>query len=224
MRSQIESESICMHLNEATLCFSASRLAPYLAAADGDEQTALDLYIYNIEVSAAFWVGFSLLEVTLRNRVHDALTHRFGTERWWEKTPLTGRESNSIAVAEQRCARYGEPGVGQIISEIGFGFWVGLLSTRHHAGMWLAGLERIFSPTAPRRADVHAALQRLQRLRNRIAHHEPVYSRDLVNDHVLLLTALNWLSPETSRWAAEHSRVSAIIRTSRRPRKPPLAR
>lgn len=46
---------------------STDRFGTYLAASDGEVARAVRLYSWNIEVSAALWGPFHILEITLRN-------------------------------------------------------------------------------------------------------------------------------------------------------------
>jgi hypothetical protein len=201
-----------VNTTELQRCLSEPRLKRYLSAAGGDHAEALDLYRWNAEVSAAFWFGFNVLEVTLRNNLHRALVSHFGTERWWPAALLTERERNTLSQAERRVVVAGHgSSIDGVIAELSLGFWVGLLSARHHAGLWVPALGTAFEPRLGRRADLHASLQRLQRLRNRIAHHEPVFARDLMRDHELLVSLLGAMSPEASQWVAEHSRVPHVL-------------
>jgi hypothetical protein len=52
---------------------SADRLAPYKLAVGGDLAAALDLYQWNAELSAAFWVVLGHLEILVRNVMHEQL-------------------------------------------------------------------------------------------------------------------------------------------------------
>ena len=61
------------------------------------------------------------------------------------------------------------------------------------------------------RKQAHAALDQLRILRNRIAHHEPIFNRDLADDYRQILEVTGWISPTTSEWLAWHSRVQAIL-------------
>jgi hypothetical protein len=51
------------------------------------------------------------------------------------------------------------------------------------------------------------------RLRNRIAHHEPVYGRDLAADHARLLRILAIVSTEYADWVRQHDRVPDVLAT-----------
>lgn len=46
---------------------SEARMRRYLVLAGGDEGLALDLYLWNLRMSAEMYAGLALVEVTLRN-------------------------------------------------------------------------------------------------------------------------------------------------------------
>ena len=52
---------------------SVDRLAPYKLATGGGLADALDLYQWNAEVSAGFWVVLGHLEILVRNAMHEQL-------------------------------------------------------------------------------------------------------------------------------------------------------
>jgi hypothetical protein len=49
--------------------FATSRMQPYLVEHRGDKCLAIDLYAWNMDVSAAFWELLGYLEIALRNRI-----------------------------------------------------------------------------------------------------------------------------------------------------------
>jgi len=53
--------------------------------------------------------------------------------------------------------------------------------------------------------------QKLRTFRNRIAHHEPIFQRNLVEDYERIVDVVTWLSPSVSSWMTEHSRVYEVI-------------
>ena len=57
---------------------SAERLAPYVAACQGNQAVALRLYEWNLSVSGAFYEALGIVEVALRNALHQRLTDRHG--------------------------------------------------------------------------------------------------------------------------------------------------
>ena len=56
-------------------------------------------------------------------------------------------------------------------------------------------------------------MQRLNFLRNRIAHHEPIHQRDLAHDHAEVLEPIGWICPECRAWAEAVSRTPGVIGT-----------
>jgi hypothetical protein len=68
-------------------------------------------------------------------------------------------------------------------------FWERLLTRwppgklNYEMALWRPALHRAFPDSRRRRAEVHKPLPGLRDLRNRIAHHEPIFSRDLVAEY-----------------------------------------
>jgi hypothetical protein len=58
-------------------------------------------------------------------------------------------------------------------------------------------------------------VRELHLLRNRIAHHEPIYNRPLGRLHELALSTAGWVCPVTRQWVSERSRVPALLATER---------
>ena len=67
------------------------------------------------------------------------------------------------------------------------------------------------------RRDVHDAVRDLHLLRNRIAHHEPIYNRPLTVLHTLALTTAGWICPTTEQWISTRSRVPALLASMQEP-------
>jgi hypothetical protein len=58
---------------------------------------------------------------------------------------------------------------------------------------------------------VHDPLDELTNLRNRIAHHEPIFRRDLEKDFESIINVTSWICPETSAWMRHHSRMAELL-------------
>ncbi|QNE37007.1 Abi family protein [Leifsonia shinshuensis] len=190
-----------------------ARFQTYLAATTEPDE-AIRLYSWNIEVSASLWGGFHLAEVCLRNAVNDRLADHFGSQAWWDITHLTDSDLAIVRSARRHLSlsRSGQFTPGHVVAELGFGFWIGLLGNRYHARLWEAAtLDSAFPHYTGRRRDLHTALERLRKLRNRVAHHEPIFNRDLAYDHALLLSILGYLSSDVAHWYRTHSRFGSII-------------
>ncbi|WP_327110538.1 hypothetical protein OHB12_22440 [Nocardia sp. NBC_01730] len=87
---------------------SQARFAPYLAKTGGDIDTAIRLYWWNIDISAAFYTPLHCLELALRNAVHQRLTDEFKRQDWWGVAQL--REPGLQMVTSARSKRTGRGG------------------------------------------------------------------------------------------------------------------
>ena len=61
------------------------------------------------------------------------------------------------------------------------------------------------------RKEIHRPLDHLRLLRNRIAHHEPIFRRHIEADYETLLRVIGWMSPETANWGEHHATVREIF-------------
>ncbi len=215
-------------LNALQASLSRERLATYLDAAGGDRERAIRLHVWNTAVSAAFYGLLQGLEVALRNALHRKLAERYG-EAWYDnlRTGLDRGALERIGGARTELERDGHgDGPPRIVAALSFGFWVSLLGPggRAAAGrkanyemtLWRPALRGAFAHRATlTRKEVHRPLNALRTLRNRIAHHEPIFSRDLIRDHERILWVAGWISPATRTWIERHSRVRAVLDTDR---------
>jgi len=163
---------------------SPERLGPYETAMGGDAHGTVALYEWNLAVSAAMFETLGAVEVILRNAFHRQLVSRHADRGG------TGNWYDS------------------------FGFWRYLVAKRYQTTAWPA-LQKAFlhhpvGPSAPRH-DVEDRMQRIHVLRNRIAHHEPIFKRNLNHDHDDMLMLVGWISTEGRDWVGGISRVDALI-------------
>jgi hypothetical protein len=201
-------------------------MATYLLAADGDQRKALALYEWNIRASGALYEALALVEVVLRNTIHDQMTSwhsREGRPRTWLDDParlLEQRAKDDIATARRRAERWRSvagvptptrpnPPSGAVVAELSFGFWRYLLASRYEHSLWLHAMRSGFPGVRDRRA-IEAPVRRLHEVRNRIAHLEPVLKRDLSKDAADASKVLLAICPHTERWAASLSRVRSV--------------
>jgi hypothetical protein len=67
----------------------------------------------------------------------------------------------------------------QVIAQLTMHFWKRLFSDQYEAMLWKRGLRKIFPNKTLSRADVASQLEVIYEMRNRLAHHEPVYGSRL---------------------------------------------
>jgi len=188
---------------------SDERFATYRRLA-GSDKPAWDLYAANVALSSAFYAPLQTLEVTLRNSVDREMSHRH--PGWLTGTAvLHGPELRQLSDACERLTRQGKAhDHGRLVAELSFGFWTSLFANSYDTDLWRTALHRTLYPRQ-QRAALHDMLDRLRTLRNRIAHHEPIIQRRLLEDHQRILDLLSWLDPAVAGWVDRRSRVIDLL-------------
>jgi hypothetical protein len=181
---------------------SHARLSNYrsfFGAADDAE--ALGLYQWNDELSAVLFRTISLMEVVLRNQFHHAMSHRYGavggqgSRDWYAHVALSPLSKSKIQDithykrGAQLLPRVPAPSPDDVVSGLTFGFWPHLLDLKvdlHHQPVsWGPILVDVLPGHRQRQASywakvkhrdsLFARLDLCNELRNRIAHHEPIW-------------------------------------------------
>lgn len=192
---------------------SRARLEKYLIEMKGDLDAALELYEYNIRVSEAFYTPLQNLEICLRNTIDQCMSGVYGAD-WFHNgvAGLTMDAQNEVLAAYQELGDQENTPPGAVIAELKFAFWVGLLAPKYDSTLWRKALYRGFQKTGgKRRSDVHGRFNAIRRFRNRIAHHEPIFNKDLRLAHDEIMEAIGWMCRDTKSWTEHHSRVIAVI-------------
>ena len=198
----------------------------------------MHLYIWNTAISAALYVPIQGLEIALRNTLQEALVASHGSD-WYDKLPrnLTDKWQAMVPPHRRRRRRGANPSIqgleqeviqaksklqrkrktvsaSAIVPELTFGFWVMLLHSGTD-GIFQETLWRpIFSkalPTIGRSKMIHTPLVDIKELRNRIAHHEPIFNRDLQGEYDKIIRVLSWIDPDVSAWVDHHNIVKETM-------------
>ena len=200
-------------MNAVAQSIPVLRLQPYLDLCNGDFAQGTNFYLWNIEISGAFWGSFNLLEITLRNSIHEQLVKMTSDINWWARSDILHLNERLIVekVKVKLIGKDVDFVAGNLISELGLGFWVALLSKKYHQALWVDSLENAFPGYSGRRSQLYSDLDRLRKLRNRIAHHEPIYRRDLSKDQESICEILGFLNHEVEKLLRKLSRVPKLI-------------
>ena len=215
-------------LDDLETSFSPERMSTYLSAVQGDRVKALHLYAWNTSMSAAFYGPLQGLEVSLRNAIHRQLAGCYGAD--WYDNPAAGLDAgclDRIDKAKTEVARAGhKAGPPRVVAALSFGFWISLLGSGgridqagrradYERTLWRPALRGSFPHrTTLTRKQARRPLDYLRTLRNRIAHHEPIFARHLSEDHQRILDVTGWISPGVRAWIEAHSRVSTLLDAS----------
>lgn len=187
-----------------------TRLAPYISAArlrtystffnPADPVELFGCYLWSKEVAAAFFPLLQVLEVTLRNAIHNEAHQKLGAY-WFDniatKPKLNGNQhrlvrnqARSVRDARNKIRedlhlpQSATVSEDRIIAKMTFGFWTNLFSAayevnRNPQSLWPALLRPVF-PNAPKgarnRAIIQGKLLTIKTFRNKAFHHEPVWN------------------------------------------------
>jgi hypothetical protein len=209
----------------------APRLERYLLAAGGDRARALRLYDWNARTSAALLRDLAHFEVALRNAYDVALLAATPPQQvHWTfvsaavfpplyRTKRTrggssqradiNRKPREIVDAAVATAGGNSASPGKVIANLSFGFWRYLSSKAHEKTLWVPYLHAAFPPKT-NRGDVDARVGRLHGLRNRVAHHEPLLSTDVLAGLDDLLWVAERLDPSIAQYISASTDVRAL--------------
>lgn len=209
---------------------SPERFATYLTATCNDREAAARLYTWNTAVSGAFYGPLQSLEVAVRNSMHLHLSAEYGPE--WYDGAHAGLDANARTKitqlkAELRRSNY-PVDTPHVVAGLSFGFWVSLLGrggysdasrlrrASYEMTLWRPALRKAFPHAVSlNRVGAHTPLDYLRTFRNRIAHHEPIFSRHLQRDYDRILEVIGWICPQTKAWTEAHSRVPEVLGMAR---------
>ena len=210
-----------MKYKEFENIISAQRMRKYLVACGGDTKKAMTLYRYNLELSKEMFTVISCFEVALRNRIDNVLVNHLGNE-WLKDSILRGgifnvdtRVANTKKIIEKAyngLLKDGKYSHHKLLAEMEFGIWKYMYAAPQYA---LTGnvLLDVF-PNKPKttvniqfdNSYVFRELDYINKLRNRIAHHEPIcfnknQNLDLTyvkNRHSRMIWLLQWMNIDSA--------------------------
>ena len=209
---------------------SQPRMSRYTNACGGDTRKAMTLYRLNLRLSQELFTLVSCFEVALRNAIDSHYTTRNGND-WLRNSSVSGGMFSNkhcgktpyiIAAAERNLKVYTHP---KLIAEMDFGFWRYTFA-RHQFHVGGQSLLEIF-PTKPTSTPtinynynyVFGELEKINNLRNRLAHHEPICFR--IGTHIkdtnharqhysLILQFFNWMNIDESALLYGLDHISTI--------------
>lgn len=98
----------------------------------------------------------------------DAIAFPTGTPAGIKHRKLAEKRQSAIVVSE-----------GQVVAQLTMHFWKRLFSEEYEKTLWKRALKNVFPNKTISRAAVASQLEVIYEIRNRLAHHEPVYGRRL---------------------------------------------
>lgn len=92
----------------------------------------------------------------------------------------------------------------KVVAELTFGFWVALTGPAYAQRLWDKHLHKAFAISLGRKA-VNRRMEKIRKLRNRVAHHESILARNLHSDYARIIESIHWICPVTALWIKSHS-------------------
>jgi len=174
-----------MIFSEFQNVLSSFRLNRYLTAVSGNTKKAMTLYRLNLRLSQELFTIVSCFEIALRNKIDYHYINLKGND-WLKESSdpggmfssrNCGKTPNIILQGLRKLTVYSHH---KLISEMEFGFWRYLFAPHQ----FRAGGQTLLAifPAKPRSTPmmnynhnyVFRNLEKINNLRNRIAHHEPI--------------------------------------------------
>jgi hypothetical protein len=208
-------------LNQLPDIFSAPRFATYLAEKGGNRTHALELYQWNLELSCAFFAPLQVCEVSIRNAIAEAIELTYGANWPFEQGFEISLPNPQRAYSPRRnlLQHRNEPTAGKIIAELKFVFWERMFTARHDNTIWNYHLQNVLPHVDPQktvqenRSEAFDTLNKIRDLRNRIAHHEPIFRRNIQEEYDRIRRIIGWRSDVAADWVDKIENVTALIQT-----------
>ena len=189
-----------------------------------DNSMLLDKYVYNLKLSEAFYPALSLLEITLRNRICNAI-EKLICKDWLiqelnKQNILADKEYQKLLESANKIKKTGKNITNdRLISEMTFGFWIHLFTKSYRPKLWdkKGFFETVFPNYANngelrKIAPIQNDLLAILRLRNRIFHHEIIINGNKTSkeQYQLVLNMLHLLSDSMESLLQSISRFETI--------------
>ena len=204
---------------------SAGRIGTYEVAAHpthSADPSAVALYAWNAQVSAYLLMPLHICEVVVRNAASEAIGAIHGANWPWNPgfqsnlpPRLTGTRYSPRRDLQNVSAVHTTP--GKVIPELKFAFWEHMFTARHDVKIWKSQILRVFPNCESSqtwynvRGRVNADLQVIRKLRNRIAHHEPIFARNLTAEFGLIRNLVDLRSPIVTSWMMGNQIASELL-------------
>ncbi|RUM94717.1 MAG: hypothetical protein DSZ28_01680 [Thiothrix sp.] len=206
-------------LDHFSMVLSASRLSTYLKETDNNQKLAMDLYLWQMKLCAAFSIPLHIFEISFRNTVAEAVANVHGNKWPWKEgfiQSIPRQKKYYCAQNDLRRKAKEHETTGSVVAGLRFAFWEKMLTNRH-VKIWEEQFPIVFTGWNDRRPILDSVkycreeAERIRKFRNRIAHHEPIFSRNLNTDYKRLIEMLNLINPAVGDWIRRVSTVEDIL-------------
>jgi len=196
--------------------FSQKRLSRYVLACKGDKRKAITLYRYNLRLSQEMYTIICCFEVSLRNAIDNVLIPELGQE-WLKDSIMPGGIFSIPILHETYCKIYSEYNKlnskniyshSKLLASMSFGTWkymfssIQFLQTKQKLLDIFPCKQKSSKEYQINRQFVFNELSKINTLRNRIAHNEPIcfktgqneiYTDYIINELSKIKTLFSWM-------------------------------
>lgn len=214
------------------------RFQKYLDVCAGDHSRALTLYEWNVALGQALMHDIAHFEIALRNAYDAAIGTRWSGGVHWLLDPnspavmpiwrikkdrsglkrgsdVNYRNRRAVDDAIRKCGG-AKATAGKVMAELSFGFWRHLTSASHEKTVWVPYLHHAY-PLRTDRATIDMIIGDINDVRNRIAHHEPIFDRwkkpsqepDII--HESLMEVFKMIAPDAADYVKQSSTVTKVF-------------
>ena len=196
-------------------------MSRYLAACNFDTRKAMTLYRKNVKLSQALFTILNCFEIALRNKIDHFYLQHLGNE-WLKNSATSGgifnnrQCTNTKVTITNSMQKLGSSYThNKLVAELGFGFWRYMFA-RHQYRAGRQQLIQIFTNRPSSSPNTHynnmfifRELRKVNDIRNRIAHHEPICffpgssQIDLQNAQLTsqaMLDLPKWMDQDLNTW------------------------
>lgn len=181
----------------------------------------IEAYFNMQEMSSHFFVPIQMLEICLRNTLCNVLSRRFdekaiqvGKNKWYELIPISEISKGNIITAKDKASKKTNYSDDDVVANLMFGFWIYLLEPIHNNNrnnpyhFWQYEIDNVFPGRNGKKVnEIFENLKQINKKRNRLYHHEPIWKKKATNDfnkavgslkrdYKLINEAIGWVSPE----------------------------
>lgn len=196
--------------------FSQKRLNRYVMACYGDKRKAMTLYRYNLRLSQEMFTVICCFEVSLRNAIDSELVPQLGPE-WLKDSVMPGgiftlpylsETHEKIFKRYEKLNKNGLYSHSKLLASLDFGTWKYMFSpvqynqTKQVLLNVFPNKQKSSKGNQINRQFIYNELDKINSLRNRIAHHEPICFRTgqdvIYTDYVIkelakIQTLFSWM-------------------------------
>lgn len=218
-------DCLLSNIDDVRNVLSAPRLATYedvlknVSQNASDTTDVLNLYLWNAEMSGALLFPMQLCEVTIRNAVSQAIASAYEEDWPWNQAFVRSLANNEKQDLSKGISTFEHsPSMtGKVVAAMTLNFWEKMFTARHDDRIWNQKLRVVFPNLDPgltvadARERIYGFMNDVRTLRNRIAHHEPIFNCDINGNYKKIQWLIGIRCEKTAAWVEANQRVSCLL-------------